>query len=116
DNERAELYNRARTLVEEEKLYLNERLRLRDVAAKMNVPDYLLSQIINDVAGRSFTELINLYRVDEVKARLASPSFANLTVEAIGSDSGFSSKASFYAAFKRHTGITPKEYRQKLSK
>lgn len=113
---RTAVFERACRVIESEKLYLNDSLRIKEVAEKTNVQEYLLSQIINDLAGKSFTELINQHRITEAKLRLVDRAFAHLTVEAIGSDSGFSSKASFYAAFKKHAGVTPRDYRQKHSR
>lgn len=103
-------------VMQSEKLYRNDRLRLRDVAQKINVQDYLLSQIINEETGKTFTDYINQLRVQEAKIQLTSSSSSNLTIEAIGSEAGFNSKASFYAAFRKHTGLTPREFQKKVSK
>ena len=52
------------------------------------------------------------YRVREVQARLTDPSFADWTILAIGMEAGFNAKSSFNAAFRRHTGMTPSQYRR----
>ena len=46
----------------------------------------------------------------EVKERLKSEDYTNLTILAIAYDSGFTSKSSFNTVFKEKTGQTPSEY------
>jgi len=36
--------------------------------------------------------------------------YQHLTIEAIGNSVGFTSKASFYNAFKKHVAISPKAF------
>lgn len=44
---------------------------------------------------------------------LDNSDFSNYTIIAIGLEAGFNSKASFYRAFKKFEGITPREYLKK---
>jgi AraC-like DNA-binding protein len=113
---RTGLFEKVKVIVEGQKLFLNEKLRIRDVSEKTGIQEYVLSQIINDEAGMSFAEFINQYRIEEAKSKLMDEALAHLTIEAIGSDSGFNTKASFYSAFKKHTGQTPTEFKQQASK
>jgi AraC-like DNA-binding protein len=52
--------------------------------------------------------------VDEVKERLRDPNADHLTLLAIGLEAGFNSKSSFNAVFKKHTSMTPSEYKKTL--
>jgi len=54
--------------------------------------------------------LINFYRIEEAKNLLSSEKAKQMTIEAIGSDSGFNTKSAFYRAFKKHTGLTPSDF------
>jgi len=93
-----------------DKPYLNLRMNLNDVAGILKIRPQQLSQVINEKTGLNFNECVNLKRVEVIKTLLVSEEQKNLTIEAIAKESGFNSKASFYAAFKKHTGMTPKEY------
>lgn len=113
---KTETLNKLAHIMQSERLYRNDRLRLRDVAQKINIQDYLLSQIINEETGKTFTEFVNQLRVEDAKIQLTSLTSSHLTIEAIGSEAGFNSKASFYAAFRKITGLTPREFQKKASK
>ncbi|GAB5536740.1 MAG: hypothetical protein Rubg2KO_29890 [Rubricoccaceae bacterium] len=103
-----------RELMETERPYLDPEIRLASLAQRMGVSERTLSQVLSNGLGGSFYDIVNGYRVEEAKARLADPAHAALTVLAIGLDAGFSSKASFNRVFKAHTGETPSAYRQRV--
>jgi YesN/AraC family two-component response regulator len=69
-----------------------------------------LSQVINEKTGFNFNDYINTFRVEEAKNILTSPEYQKLTIEAIAEKAGFNSKSPFYTAFKKHAGMTPKEF------
>ena len=96
--------------LEQEKPYLNKNLTIGELAESIDVPTYQLSQLINDQLGKSFFELINSYRVEEVKKRFFDPKYSNLTLLGIAMECGFNSKASFNRIFKQLTLQTPTEY------
>jgi AraC-like DNA-binding protein len=100
-------------LLEKEKIYRDENLSLSAVAERLNISANYLSQLINTLSNNNFPELINRYRIEESTQRLTHPDFANYTVEGIGYESGFNSPSAFYSAFKKHTGVTPTQYRKK---
>ncbi|HEU4654707.1 MAG TPA: helix-turn-helix domain-containing protein [Steroidobacteraceae bacterium] len=89
-------------------------LTLSQLAASINVNPHHLSQIINSEFGKSFAGYINDHRVNAACQLLIGR--RSKTVLDIALESGFSSKSSFNAVFKRHTGITPSEYRRKYYK
>ncbi len=98
---------------EEDKPYLNPYLGLLAVSEYLNISGGYLSQIVNKLRGTNFSEFMNWYRINEAKKMLTGPSFSNYTIVSIGLESGFNSKSAFYSAFKKHTGLTPSEYRQR---
>ena len=98
-------------LMEEEKIYNEAGLKLPDVAQKIKTNPHKLSQFLNEHLNKSFTQFINEYRVSEAKALILSND--HLTLEGIGYEVGFSSRSTFYASFKKYTGVTPATYRKK---
>jgi AraC-like DNA-binding protein len=101
-----------RALMENEKIFLQNDLKLGDVAERMNLPAYYVSQVINEKLGKTFYDFINEYRVEEVKRRFADEKYDHMTILAAGFDSGFNSKTAFYSAFKKNTGMTPTEFKK----
>jgi len=93
-----------------DKLFLNPTLSLKDVSQALNVNQRNLSYTINQHFQKSFRELINAYRIEEVKANLNDENLKKRSVFGIAMDCGFNSEASFYRIFKKHTGSSPKEF------
>jgi transcriptional regulator GlxA family with amidase domain len=56
------------------------------------------------------------YRVEHAKEILTNGDVSVNTIESMGFMSGFSSKSSFFAAFREVTGITPNEYYREHNK
>ena len=96
--------------LEESKPYLNKNLTIGVLADSIEIQAYQLSQLINDQLDKSFFELINSYRVKEVKLRFFDSQYRNLTLLGIAMECGFNSKASFNRIFKQLTNQTPTEY------
>nr|WP_320000773.1 helix-turn-helix domain-containing protein [uncultured Draconibacterium sp.] len=59
------------------------------------------------------TNFVNEYRIEKAMELLASNDRKEYTILKILYEVGFNSKSSFNTAFKKHTGLTPTEYRQK---
>ena len=95
--------------VEEQALYRNSDLTLATLAQQVGVSVHQLSETLNQYGGKNFNRFINEYRVAEVCQQLDRKSERKLIDIAL--DAGFSSKSSFNAIFKKHTGQTPSAYR-----
>ncbi len=98
-----------------EKPYLNRELTIYDLSDQLKIPRHILSEVINEHMGKNFYHLVNEYRVNEVKKRMKSDEYKQLTLLAIAFDSGFNSKSSFNTIFKEQTDQTPSEYLEKLN-
>ena len=96
---------------EVEKIYRNDILCLNVLAERLAVPSHQLSWIINNKMGKSFSDLLNHYRIDEVKKRLAGSQDRDKTILEIAFSAGFNTKSSFNKTFKTLTGKTPRDYR-----
>jgi AraC-like DNA-binding protein len=98
--------------IEQEKLFLDAELTVAKLAEKLSIPPPHLSQIINERLKQNFVDFINTYRVEEAKRKLVDPIKRHYTVLAIAEEAGFNSKSSFNTAFKKHTQMTPSEFRK----
>lgn len=98
---------------ENEKPYHNPDFNIQLLAIALNSSYKKLSKAINDSANENFNTFINKFRIDEVKRMLDGEEYAHFSIEAIGYEAGFNSKASFYNAFKKFTNTTPTNYRKK---
>lgn len=99
----------------EEKPYLNPELSLPELAQKLQIPSHHLSRVINEKTGLNFFDFVNKYRIEEVKLKIVSPEFNNLSILGIAFDSGFNSKSAFNRVFKKATGITPSDYKEQTN-
>jgi AraC-like DNA-binding protein len=92
------------------KPYLDPQLTLANLSRELAVNPNLLSFVINVGFEKNFNDFINDHRVAEVKAKLGSAASKNLTLLAVAFECGFNSKATFNRAFRKFTGLSPKEY------
>ena len=98
-------------LMQLKKIYRNPYLSLSSTAEALGISACYLSSMINSLLNKSFIDFVNEYRIADVKQNLHSDAFAHYTIVSVGLESGFNSKSAFYSAFKKHTGITPLEYK-----
>ena len=95
----------------EKKPYLDPALTVQSLAAQMNMPTRELSILINSNMKQHFFDFINTYRIENAMELLKKHSKKDSTVLEILYQVGFNSKSSFNTAFKKHTTLTPTEYR-----
>ncbi len=100
--------------IEENKLYLDADLSLSSLAETIELHPNLVSKLINDGLGKTFSDCINEYRVQAVIKQLENPELQNANFLAIAFDCGFNSKATFNRVFKKVVGKTPAQYRNEV--
>lgn len=98
------------SLFDHDPIYLMPKLRLADVADRLEIDPSDLSQALNMVLGENFNAYVNRWRVQHAKRSLDQGQHLSSTIAGIGHASGFASKTSFYNAFKRIEGMTPSDY------
>ena len=101
-----------RALLAEDPIYLEPTLTIADLAKTSGFRSHYISQAINQNLQMNFFDFINRYRVEYACRRLEESDDGILGV---AMDAGFGSKSSFYTAFRKHTGMTPKQYRARQS-
>jgi AraC-like DNA-binding protein len=107
------LLRRLDRLMTVERIYRQEGLTIAMLAARLDLPEHRLRQVINEGLGhRNFNVFLNRYRIDEAKAALSDFSQRDVPVLTIAMDAGFQSIGPFNRAFKADTGRTPTEFRR----
>ncbi len=101
--------------LEEEKIFTDENISLQRLADKLDIPPYQLSQLINEQLNKNFFDLINSSRIEEAKKMLQSDQTREQKMIHIAFDVGFRTETSFYKAFKKHTNMTPSEYKRQFT-
>lgn len=104
------------SLMEKDKLFVNNDLSLPAVAEKLGIGIHDASFLINETTKDNFYNYINKYRVEEAKKLLASSKMEQLNILGIAHASGFNSKTTFNTTFKKIVGISPSQYSREQKK
>lgn len=108
-------HNQLMQLLQDEKVYENVNLTLDNLSERLQISSGYLSQIIKEKEQKNFFEFINFYRIEAVKAKLLDEHYKNYTIMGIAMESGFNSKSTFNAVFKKFTNETPSAYKRRHS-
>ena len=106
----AEWKTKIKLLLEEGKVYEDPELSLTQLAKSLKTNPSVLSKVINQGFQQNFNDFINDYRVNALKKKLQAGEYKTQTLLGMAYDCGFNSKATFNRAFKKATGVTPKEW------
>ncbi len=104
------LSERIKDYLDSEKPYLNSNFSVTQIAIKLDVPQNHILYCIHSVFNTKFSKLKTKLRVEQTKLLLKESVHSNITIDGIAQLAGFSSRSSFYIAFKDETGITPSDY------
>lgn len=80
-------------------------------AEKLNMSTRNLNLISQSVFGKSITEIIETRKLIEARNLLLN---SGKSVSEIGYDLGYNEKSYFTRVFRKKTGVTPSEYREKM--
>ncbi|MEP2612022.1 MAG: helix-turn-helix transcriptional regulator, partial [Cyclobacteriaceae bacterium] len=111
----SEIVKKLDETIRTQKLYRNPELSLTDLSQAVDISERSISDTINQELNKNFYQLINEYRVEEIKMLLQDPSNDHLKILSLAIDAGFNSKASFNRVFKQFTAMTPKEFKSQNS-
>jgi len=107
---KSQYQNMLETYMKEEKLYMNPDISLKTLSEKTGIPSRSLSEVINSTF-QNFYDFINHYRVKESVRLFSEEPERYKTILEVLYEVGFNNKGSFNNAFKKFTGITPREYK-----
>lgn len=97
-----------------EKPYLNPEFDISDLSIKLQIPQHHIAYCFTSILDIKFTSYRTKLRVNYAKEMLKKGATESLSIDGIGTQSGFSSRSSFYASFKTETGLTPSQYLESL--
>lgn len=80
-------------------------------STELCVTPVYLSRVIKSVTGKTAMEWINEARISEAKIMMRN---GDISIQEISEELNFSDQSSFGKFFKKHTGMSPLEYRRSL--
>ncbi|RJU32438.1 helix-turn-helix domain-containing protein [Bacteroides xylanisolvens] len=106
-----ELYNKILNIIVVQKKYKDADYSAKDLAKELKTNTRYLSAVVNSRFGMNYCSLVNEYRIKDALHLLTDKRYADKNVEEISDMVGFANRQSFYAAFFKNVGITPRKYR-----
>jgi AraC-like DNA-binding protein len=110
EEDAAALVARITAAMTESRLYQRAGLTLAELADEVAATPHELSQVLSTRFGRNFYTFVNEHRIEHVKTGLRT---TDRPVLDLALEAGFSSKSTFNSAFRKATGTTPREFRQR---
>lgn len=94
-----------------EKFFLQPKhdLIIRSLAKASSLPVHKCSRLINITLGVSLPDWVNKFRIDYF-IKSFPEKCSSKTIDAIALESGFTSRTTFYRAFKKEMGMMPSDY------
>ncbi|MCR5181306.1 MAG: AraC family transcriptional regulator [Bacteroidaceae bacterium] len=108
NNEEKLLIAAIHKVMEEEQLYLSERVKLSDLADRVQSNSRIVSDCIRNMCGCTFSQLLSTYRINHAKRLMLKDH--DEKISNIATLSGFANDTSFFRTFKAITGQTPREW------
>ena len=111
ENEALRIEVALQTLMQKDKLFLDNGLTIDTLANKLGTSRHHLSQVLNERIKKTYGDFVTDLRLEESCRRLSNRADFRFTIAAIALDSGFSSVSSFNDVFKKRYGVTPSKFR-----
>jgi len=89
--------------------YADENMSSKTVADYINLSTRYISKVFYENTGKTIQAYINEYRIEIAKDMLKN---TNCNIEEILKKVGWPNLKYFYTVFKKHTGLTPSEFRK----
>lgn len=116
EEQRNRLLNSITSVLENVEVIARSDFNLNMLADMVGTNTKYVSWVINDTYGKNFKTLLNEYRIREACRRMADREhYANVTIQTIYEELGYSSAAGFINAFRNVNGMTPSAYLKLVS-
>lgn len=110
DYEIEKLRVRLNSYMRDQKPYLKQQYRIKDMASDLGVPAYQLSSFINKVIGMHFSDFVNKSRVEYCQRMMRTKNARQQSMKELAFKCGFNNRNTFTTAFKKFAGVKPSEY------
>ncbi len=102
--------------INNDSLLTQPNLKVSDLADHIGEQEYKVTRCITSrLQYRNFNHMVNNHRIDRAIDMLKDPNSRHIKISTIAFDCGYNSLGPFNRAFKQHTDMTPRKYRQELS-
>lgn len=101
--------------MEEYQLYLESDCNLAFFSKHINIPAHHLAYYFREERKQRFNDFRNEWRINHAKSLIEDGKANEITLEAIGSLSGFSSRNAFITDFKKVEGVSPSVYASRFN-
>lgn len=104
------LYDKIIYHLNTEKPYQNPNFDMSMLAKALKTNNTYVSRAINKYGEKKFNDLVNLYRINEIKNEIDNKAYEKYTLKHLYEKSGFTQQSTFNRIFKEATGKNPSEY------
>jgi len=106
-----DLYEKILNIFVVQKKYRDPDYSAKKMAEELGTNTRYISAVVNLRFHQNYSSLVNEYRIKEAMYMLIDKRYADKTMEDISKLVGFSNRQSFYAAFFKVEGISPRQYK-----
>ena len=110
----SDILKKVKNAFEKDQIYLKQAITLNEFAKDQEIPSYLVTEAVKKLYDKRFPEAINFFRIEDIKHSLINDKESNSKIEALAYEVGFNTPSTFYAAFKRETNMSPKEFQKSM--
>ena len=93
------------------KKYKDKNYSAKNLAEDLGTNTRYISAVVNVRFHMNYTSFVNKYRIEEAMGILTDRRYIHMKMEDISQMVGFANRQSFYAAFFKINGCTPREYK-----
>jgi AraC-like DNA-binding protein len=108
------IFVRLTTLMREQRLFTQPEVKRKDIAQQIGLSDRSLHDCIKKNTNLSFMEYVNTLRLSYARELLSNTN-EKPTIDAIATESGFTSRTTFYRLFTDKYGLTPRQFRDAVA-
>ena len=109
-NDKTDLGEKLKALMEEQQLFKNKDLRIADVAAALCTNTTNISTCLNGELNTTFPSFVTGYRIRYAQELMRRD--PTMRLSQVAEESGFTNEKTFLRSFKTICGVTPSEWKQ----